>query len=139
MWYGDRRVYGARMGQEVAEEKHRQYRDYKRAEAARDVLIRAATERPVEQGSRVRTLNMMRARWRALQTTTVPNFPAQVRRGKAVRDPLAAGYWRYTSADGYAAADYGGATGTAAHTFVAEDGKMDGREETAADMDDVDK
>ena len=57
----------------------------------------------------------------------------------AVSDPLAAGYWRYTSADGYAAADYAGATGTAVHTFVAEDGKMDAREETAADMDDGDK
>ena len=72
MWYGDRRVYGARMGQEFAEQKHRQCRDHKRAEDARDVLIRAATRRPVEQGSRVRTLNMMRARWRALQKTTVP-------------------------------------------------------------------
>ena len=66
-------------------------------------------------------------------------LPAQVRRGEAVRDPLAARYWRYTSADGYAAAGYAGATGTAVHTFVTEDGKMDAREETAEDMDDGDK
>ena len=66
-------------------------------------------------------------------------LPAQVRRGEAVRDPLARGYWRYTSADGYAAAGYAGAIGTAAHTFVAEDGKMDAREERAEDMDDGDK
>ena len=66
-------------------------------------------------------------------------LPAQVRRGEAVRDPLAAGYWRYTSADGYAAAGYAGASGTAALTFVTEDGNMDAREERAEDMDDVDK
>ena len=82
VWYGDRRVYGARMGQEFAEQKHRQYRDHKRAEDARDVLIRAATGRPVEQGSRVRTLNMMRARWRALQKTAVPTCQHKSEEGK---------------------------------------------------------
>ena len=82
MWYGDKRVYGARMGQEFAEQKHRQYRDHKRVEDARDVLIRAATGRPVEQGSRVRTLNMMRARWRALQKTAVPTCQHKSEEGK---------------------------------------------------------
>ena len=81
--YGDTRVLRCfRLGQEFAEQKHRQCRDYKRAEDARDVLIRAATGRPVEQGSRVRTLNMMRARWRALQKTAVPTCQHKSEEGK---------------------------------------------------------
>jgi hypothetical protein len=148
VWYGNTRMYGAERGQKFAEKKYPLYTDYRTAGDERVAFISPDTLNSVEHGGRARTLEMPNGYMEGFAKDFSAYFPKEDLVGEAVPwgDPIAAGYWPYTTADGYLAAGDPGATGSAARTFAAEDGKVDARGRSGRtvssmedNMDDVDK
>ena len=120
VWYGDTRVYGARVGADFARQPYPVYTDYMAEGDARSAGIQ-----PAEQQDATRELNMRDGYMEGFAKDFFAYFPKESRAGEEVPDPIQAGYWPYTTPDGLVAAGDAGARGATWRDFAREDSKTD--------------
>ena len=120
VWYGDTRVYGARVGADFARQPYPVYTDYMAEGDARSAGIQ-----PAEQGDATRELNMPDGYMEGFAKDFFAYFPKESRAGEEVPDPIQAGYWPYATPDGLVAAGDAGARGATWRDFAREDSKTD--------------
>jgi hypothetical protein len=135
VYYGDTKVYGASVGKDYAKQPFPVYTDYTTEGAAH------AAGRD-QEGYWRETMEMPEGYMEGFAKDFFAYFPAEDAAGQEVPNPIEAGYWPYTTPDGFLAAGDPGAAGEAWRSFAEEDKKSDDGVTTAQegdDMDDVDK